>query len=314
MKLLTEVHIAPTQWQIDYHDSIMMIGSCFASEMATQLEQHCFQIHTNPFGVLYNPLSIAACIERVASGQLFTQEELIEHGGLWHSMLHHGDFSHPTIQETLSHINRVLLSEHQAWSKHSVAVLTLGTAWVYEQDGQIVGNCHKLPANRFTRRRLSVDEIVERLGSMECLREKHVLLTVSPIRHIKDGLHENQLSKSTLLLAADRLVEQHENFSYFPSYEIVLDELRDYRYYAEDMVHPSSVAVQYIWERFANTYLSDEARALMPKMHRLWQDWHHRPLHPDSENYRTFAARRENELALMLTQYPWLESLKNHCG
>ena len=167
----------------------------------------------------------------------------------------------------------------------------------------IVANCHKLPADCFTRRRLQVKEIVTEwhsLLSLPLLRDKHFIFTVSPIRHIKDGLHQNQLSKATLLLACEQLAD------YFPSYEIVTDELRDYRFYADDMLHPSSVAVDYIWERFKDTYFSHETIEEMRPLCQLYSDLNHRPLHPDSPEYRTFREKTEEKTRALQKKYPWI--------
>ena len=181
-------------------------------------------------------------------------------------------------------------------------IVTFGTAWVYEMDGQVVANCHKLPANRFTRRCLAVDEIVEMWQPIVAsMPNKHWIFTVSPIRHVKDGLHANQVSKAILLQAVDELGQ-----SYFPSYEIMMDELRDYRFYAEDMVHPSQVAVEYIWQRFVETYMTEDTRGEMRALHQLWLDRHHRLLHPDSEEAERFRLHVEKQMVALKERYPWI--------
>ena len=268
MKLQTIVDIAPSAWKIGYEDKILMVGSCFSDEIGEQLTQRAMQVTCNPFGTLYNPLSIAQALT------MTEMPELIQHEGLWHAMSHHGSFSRPTKEETEKAVLASIQTMQQALQEATVVIVTFGTAWVYEMNGAIVGNCHKLPENTFTRRRLSVEEIVSAWRPiLERYQDKHWLFTVSPIRHIKDGLHENQLSKATLLQAVEQLGD------YFPSYEIMLDELRDYRFYADDLVHPSSLAVNYIFERFADTFCNPQTRNEMTLQLKRWKQSQHRPLH-----------------------------------
>lgn len=275
MKLQTIVDIKPSGWKIGYEDKILMLGSCFSDEIGEQMKQRNLQVTCNPFGTLYNPLSIANAINyklQITNYEL----PLVEYDGLWHSMAHHGAFSRPTKEEAETAVRESIETMQKALSEATVVIVTFGTAWVYEMGGQIVGNCHKLPADTFTRRRLTVDEIVATWQPIIArYPEKHWLFTVSPIRHIKDGLHENQLSKATLLMAVEALT----GASYFPSYEILLDELRDYRFYADDLVHPSSLAVNYIWERFVETFCTNGTRNQMQIEHKQWKFEHHRPLH-----------------------------------
>jgi len=268
MKLQTIVDIAPSAWKIGYEDKILMVGSCFSDEIGEQLTQRALQVTCNPFGTLYNPLSIAQALT------MTEMPELIQHEGLWHAMSHHGSFSRPTKEETEQTIKASIQTMQQAIKEATVVIVTFGTAWVYEMNGAIVGNCHKLPENTFTRRRLSAEEILAAWRPiLERYPDKHWLFTVSPIRHIKDGLHENQLSKATLLQAVEQLGD------YFPSYEIMLDELRDYRFYADDLVHPSSLAVNYIFERFADTFCTPQTRNEMILQLKRWKQSQHRPLH-----------------------------------
>ena len=293
MKLQTIVDIAPSAWKIGYEDKILMLGSCFADEIGAQMIQRALQVTCNPFGTLYNPLSIAQAINY----QLPTTNDqlpLVEYDGLYHSMAHHGAFSRADRQETEQAVRTSIDTLQQALQEASVIIITFGTAWVYEMNGTIVGNCHKLPADRFTRRRLFVEEIVAAWRPiLDRYPDKHWLFTVSPIRHIKDGLHENQLSKATLLQAVECLTGEagltaERSYSetvlqpkavYFPSYEIVLDELRDYRFYADDLVHPSSLAISYIWERFIDTFCTPQTRNEMTIQFKRWKQTQHRPLH-----------------------------------
>jgi len=291
MKLQTIVDIKPSEWKIGYEDKILMIGSCFSDEIGEQMKQRYLNVTCNPFGTLYNPLSIAQAIHY----QLPTANDplpLVEYDGLWHSMAHHGSFSRPTKQEAEQAVRESIETMQKALREATVVIVTFGTAWVYELTNErmneltnerIVGNCHKMPESYFTRRRLSVEEIVAAWQPiLERFPDKHWLFTVSPIRHIKDGLHENQLSKATLLQAVAGLEPEqasHSGVSYFPSYEIMLDELRDYRFYADDLVHPSSMAVNYIWERFVDTFCTNQTKNELVLQHKRWKHEHHIPLH-----------------------------------
>ena len=276
MKLQTIVDIQPSAWKIGYEDRILMVGSCFSDEIGAQMQERYLHVTCNPFGTLYNPLSIA---------QALTMTEmpvLVEHEGLWHSMAHHGAFSRADKNEAEQVIRGSIETMQQALQEATVVIVTFGTAWVYElKDGisglgvsGLVGNCHKLPESCLNRRRLSVEEIVAAWKPILAqYSDKRWLFTVSPIRHIRDGLHENQLSKATLLQAVEYLGD------YFPSYEIMLDELRDYRFYADDLVHPSSLAVNYIWERFVDTFCTPQTKNELVLQHKRWKHEHHRLLH-----------------------------------
>ncbi len=276
MKLQTIVDIAPSNRKIGYEDSILMIGSCFADSIGEQMEQRNLRVTCNPFGTLYNPLSIAQALT------MTDMPELIEHDGLWHSMAHHGSFSRADRNEAEQVIRASIETMQKALREATVVIVTFGTAWVYEWKGErVVGNCHKLPESNFTRRRLTAEEIVAAWKPLlKRYSDKHWVFTVSPIRHIKDGLHENQLSKATLLQAVENLTgEAGLTADYFASFEIMLDELRDYRFYADDLVHPSSLAVNYIWERFVDTFCTPQTKNEMNIQHKRWQFEHHRPLH-----------------------------------
>ena len=255
-----------------------MLGSCFSDEIGEQMQERYLNVTCNPFGTLYNPLSIAQAM------QMTDMPQLVEHEGLYHAMSHHGSFSRANQHEAEQAIRTSIETMQQALQEATVIIVTFGTAWVYEKDGQIVGNCHKLPESCFTRRRLSVEEIVAAWRPiLDRYPDKHWLFTVSPIRHIKDGLHENQLSKATLLQAVEQIVlhsyPSPATRRYFPSYEILLDELRDYRFYADDLVHPSSLAVNYIWERFVDTFCTPQTKNELVLQHKRWKHEHHLPLH-----------------------------------
>lgn len=269
----TRVGAPSVPFEIDFATGIVSLGSCFSDEIGQRLRDGDFHIEQNPFGTLYNPASIAAALRRLMYDEEIGEEDLVEQEGLWHSWHHHGSFSRVTKEECLEACNSRLHQAHQALKEARLLMITFGSAWVYEREGQVVANCHKLPQENFVRRMLTVDDIVAMWRPLmeelrTCYPRLHVLFTVSPIRHMGDGMHGNQLSKSTLLLAVDALVDNElpptkrkkkgvkvEELEkpvtvYFPSYEIVLDELRDYRFYDPDMVHPSDLAVDVVWDRF----------------------------------------------------------------
>ena len=301
MKLQTIIDIKPSQWHIGYEDKILMLGSCFADSIGEQMSQRGLDVTVNPFGTLYNPLSIAQAINFQLNdfSQLSTlkiwhcqiivpfraknSQLIIHHDGLWHSMAHHGSFSRPTKEETEQAVKASIETMQSALSESSVVIVTFGTAWVYEMNGHVVANCHKLPESSFTRRRLSVEEIVAAWQPiLDRYPDKHWIFTVSPIRHIRDGLHENQLSKATLQMAIEQLSSlegRPGGVCYFPSFEIMLDELRDYRFYADDLVHPSSLAINYIWERFTDTFCTPQTRNEMNIRLKQFKQTQHRPLH-----------------------------------
>lgn len=280
MRWLTPVTIPRSKWSISHDDRLLLLGSCFTDEIGALLTQHGFHALSNPTGTLYNPLSIAQAINLKSQiSNLKSQISLIEHDGLWHSMQHHGSFSHKDKEVVEQRCREAAERLREAWNEASVIIITFGTSWVYEQEGRVVANCHKLPEAAFTRRLLSVEEIVATwLPIIQAYPDKHWLFTVSPIRHLRDGLHANQISKGILLQAIDRLVELTDA-TYFPSYEILIDELRDYRFYAEDLCHPSAQAIEYIWERLADTFFSDATRAIALQSFKAYRFSQHRPLH-----------------------------------
>ena len=275
--LYTTVEAASLPFRLEPGDGVVSLGSCFADELASRLLDGGFSVEANPFGTLYNPASVASALERLVEGRPLADADLVEHGGLWHSWHHHGSFSRPTADECLEACNSRLARARAALASARLLVLTFGTAWVFETvaDGTttsysgVVANCHKLPPSVFTRRRMQVAEVVVlwqplllRLAAFNPALE--VVFTVSPIRHMADGAHGNQLSKATLLLAVDGLLRQAGlKAHYFPAYEIVLDELRDYRFYAADMTHPSQLAADIVCDRFEQATMSPSTRQLV---------------------------------------------------
>ncbi len=269
----TKVEIPVSKEKISYEDKIMTLGSCFAQNIGLKLQEVWFNTNINPFGVLYNPVSIQKSIELLLENKIFTEKDLIENRGLWQSFLHSSLFSDVTAQKCLAKINERYQRASHFLIHADFLLITYGTAWVFEEKktGNVVSNCHKLPAKHFVRRRLTVEQIVndysELIAKLQQLFPKMKLIfSVSPIRHWKDGAHENNLSKSILLLAIDELQLIFPQVQYFPAYEIQMDELRDYRFYAADMLHPSDVAVDYIWKCFSDTYFDEVTQKIKKEL------------------------------------------------
>lgn len=316
MDFRTKTDITPLNTRLCHSDKLVVMGSCFAEHIGKKLERMKFRTVVNPFGVLYNPLSIAEGLKRLAEKRLFIEDELHEFpDGGWNTWLHHSQYSNPEKGAALAAINQSMEEASRGVAEAEVLIITLGTSWVYRlaDTGEVVGNCHKVPERSFKRERLQVSEVVEALGGalglISAINSKvRVLFTVSPVRHIKDGLHGNQLSKSTLLLAVDELCRRFpERCHYFPAYEIVMDELRDYRFYAEDMAHPSKQAVDYVWECFTAHCLDAEAQQFMQQWEKTARALEHRPFNPESEQYRQFVRHNMAQIQELKERYPHLD-------
>lgn len=295
MKFRTEIEIprfAP-EAQIGYKNRIVAIGSCFAEQMTAQMRRLKFACTTNSTGVVFNPASAAAALRSFVAAKPVQREELCETDGIWHHFDFHGAFSAETSDEALARMNAARQAGAEALRTADRVIVTFGTAWVFEHNEQIVANCHRHPATEFTRRRLSVAEIVTEYSELFAgqLADREVILTVSPVRHLGDGLEGNAVSKATLRLAAAELADSHSNVYYFPAYEILVDDLRDYRFYADDLVHPAPQAVEYIWEKFAQAALTDEAQRIVPIANQIVAAAAHRPQHIQTEAFRTFCRR-----------------------
>jgi hypothetical protein len=303
MKFTTPINIKPNK-TIDHNSRIVMLGSCFTENISKRLIDCGFDVVVNPMGILYNPKSIATALERLIAGTEFTKDELFYHNGLWASFMHHGSFSHADKSEALRTMNERLREGHEQLKNATHLIITFGSAEVYERDGMVVSNCHKLPAREFTHRLLSVEEIVALNFQLSSFNPQlSTLFTISPVRYMGEGAHHGQLNKATLLLATNQICKS-TGADYFPSYEIMMDELRDYRFYATDMIHPSEVAVDYIFERFTETYLTDEAIRTAEEVRKIKKSLSHRPLHPDSEEYEKFKQKLSQQIDAIAKKYP----------
>lgn len=318
MKFKTDLILPSTLLDIPHCEGITMMGSCFTEHIGRHMQEGKFTCELNPFGILFNPLSILQGLQRLGENRIFGEEGLFSHQGLWHSWMHHGRFSDVSPEKTLDKINTTYSEAAVHYTESQLLILTWGSAYVYSHKKRksVVANCHKLPAADFERYRISVEEIVVpyTLFLEEWFASKpgrRVLFTVSPVRHIRDGLHENQLSKSILLLAADALQRRFPGqVFYFPAYEIMMDELRDYRFYEANMLHPSSVATEYIYERFSQCCFSPDTLRASRECGELSRMLAHRPLHPESESWRDFVRRIEIKTGELEHKYPYLSFTK----
>lgn len=313
MDFRTTVPPQTSDFHLTHADKVMILGSCFSENIGLQLKESGFRVSLNPFGVLYNPASVGMALQRLWQNHPFREEELVEHDGLYHSFSHHGSFSGVDPKSTIENINASFKDAAKALQDVSCLMITFGTAWVYTlpSTDQIVANCHKLPEDSFMRRRLSVNEIeyfyIELLEML--FQEKpdlKVLFTVSPIRHMKDGFHENTLSKSTLHLAIEGLCESFDNVYYFPAYELLMDDLRDYRFYAEDMLHPSAIAQRYIWDHFSDSCFTKSTKEIVRQVQQIRKAMEHKPFHPEDEAYKRFAKKNIATIELLSLNAPEL--------
>jgi len=313
MAFTTEVQIPEFPWKIDYSKGVIFMGSCFSDNIGTKLASLKFPVDINPFGVLYNPVSIANSLKFLIDKQQFFEYDLFQDQGLWNSFHHHSSFSDVDLDATLNKINGRIESSHQFLKDAEFLVITFGTAWAYllENSKQIVSNCHKVPASHFTRVRLSSHEIVEAyrflIEELWSFNPKlKIIFTVSPIRHWKDGAFENQVSKATLVLAIDKLLRSFADrpCAYFPAYELVMDELRDYRYYAADMLHLSDVAIDYIFERFQSVLISQESMIFSKNIEKIQKSMHHRPFNSNSQEYIKFLEATIQEINRLAFNFP----------
>lgn len=309
MEFSTRVNIAQPAFRISHSDKLLLMGSCFSEHIGACLQQYKFDALWNPFGILYNPISIFRNLERVADNRPYDADDLLLFNDLYISLDHHGVFSGTNRQEVLDRINARLLEAHLHFRDATYILLTPGTSMVYEylERRHIVANCHKLPAKAFRKRLLGMEEIEEAFAGIQAkIQGKQLLFTISPVRHWREGAIENQRSKSILTESIHRILQQHAFCSYFPAYEIMMDELRDYRYYAEDMLHPNAVAVKYIWERFSQTYFSGPTQALNTRISQLNSMLAHRVKQEDSQEARAFREKLQKALDDFRSDFPEL--------
>jgi len=291
----TELNPKPSPEKIGLKDHLMAIGSCFAVNIGLKLSESKFNIDTNPFGTLFNPHSIFKLLKLSMDSESISEQGIIQHQGIYHHFDFHGDFSALSQAELVNRANQLIADTHRQLQKLTVLIITFGTAIVYEQklSGEIVANCHKLPASNFNRRIADVDEIVSEFGDFIAkLRTTNsdikIILTVSPVRHLKESFEQNNLSKSILRVACDQITRTFTGITYFPAFEIMMDDLRDYRFYADDMLHPNAMATDYIWQKFMDTYFDGETVHFIRQWSEVQKALQHRPFHPTSAEHQQF--------------------------
>jgi hypothetical protein len=313
MNLYSKIDIPASPVRVSYGDAMMSIGSCFAENMGNLLAESKFTIDINPFGILYNPKSISYALRRLLQPEE-SADTLVFHEGFFHSFMHHGSFSGASETDCLRKIRERLFTSASNILNIRQLFVTFGSSWCFrhKESGRIVANCHKLPARMFERERLTVESIVddwdEALSALWTVNKTvKVVFTVSPVRYPKDGAHENQLSKSILLLSVDALQARYpDRVFYFPAYEIMMDELRDYRFYAEDMCHPSETAVRYIFERFTDTFTDAETRSLLADVTEIKKALSHKPFHPGSDSHKHFMMQTLLKIEQLKTKTPYI--------
>lgn len=313
MEFRTIVTPRVSEFSLTPEKPLLMLGSCFTDNIGAKFVDAMWNVELNPCGVLYNPASICAILNRAVDRKWLHEDEPVERDGLWHSWLFDSHFSSPDKEIVLNKTNEAFRLTRNTLLSAQAVIITLGTAWIYQlvDNDEVVSNCHKFPPHVFKRTRLTVDEITDLLmRTITHIRTLNpdikFIFTVSPIRHFKDGAYENVLSKSTLLLAVDNVIRQTSGVEYFPAYEIMLDDLRDYRFYAEDMIHPSSVAINYIWERFRQWGLTPSVNSLVDEATRLTTRLRHRPITTNRQKQSEFKQQTETLLADFISRYPYL--------
>ncbi len=293
----------------------MALGSCFAENMSKKFEYFKFQNSVNPFGIIFNPVSIEKLVNRIVNQIKFTEKDIFFHNDLWHCYEVHSELSNPNKEEFLKELNQIIEKSNNQIIDSTHLIITYGTSWVYRniESKEIVANCHKVPQKQFTKEILSIETIEKSIENTIALIQKvnpncNFIFTVSPVRHIKDGFVENQRSKAHLISAIHSTDNsQLTTRNYFPSYEIMMDELRDYRFYAEDMLHPNQVAIDYIWERFSENYISAESQKVMQEVDSIQKSVLHRPFNSNSESYQKFLSNLNKKINTLTSNYPQIE-------
>ena len=311
MNFTTKIPISKSAHPIDYHSKIVSLGSCFAVNMAEKLDFFKFENTCNPFGIIFNPVSIEKLVYRITQQLFYTENDIFFYNESWHCYEAHSELSHSNKAAFLNTLNGIIEQANRQICDTSHFIITLGTSWVYRniETNEIVANCHKVPQKQFKKELLSVEIIEESIQNSIALIHKvnpnaNFIFTVSPVRHIKDGFVENQVSKAHLIAALQTAISHLPSATYFPSYEIMMDELRDYRFYAEDMLHPSRVAIDYIWERFKETSISETAFSIMDEVETIQKGLAHRPIKSNSESHQQFLSKLQDRITVVQKQFP----------
>jgi hypothetical protein len=312
MNFSTKVPLTKSNHPIDYNSRILSLGSCFAENIGDKFQYFKFQIATNPFGIIFNSTSIERIIERIVNQELFTEKDIFFHNECWHCFEVHSELSHHDKEAFIENLNVILKSTQKQITLSTHIIITLGTSWVYRniETNEIVANCHKVPQKQFTKEILSVESIQQSLENILTLvttinKKVKFIFTVSPVRHIKDGFNENTVSKSHLIAAVFATANrQSSSINYFPSYEIMMDELRDYRFYTKDMLHPNQTAIDYIWIKFFENYIAEKEFQTMQEVCDIQKALHHKPFNPNSESHQKFLKNVTQKINILATKNP----------
>jgi len=311
MQLRTEILLPKERNLIDYDSKLILLGSCFSDNIGEKLGYFKFNNFVNPFGILFHPVAIENFILNSINEKQFNDKDVFCHNEIWHSFETHSVLSSSSKNELLASINSAVKQSNKQLQQATHIIITLGTSWVYRylETDTIVANCHKIPQKKFSKELLTINEIAESLeGSIALIKslkkDVSIIFTLSPIRHLKNGFVENKLSKARLLSAIHEVTDAKDGIHYFPSYEIMMDELRDYRFYAEDMIHPNTTAIQYIWERFRDTWISDNAVKIMDEVNSIQKDLTHKPFNPGSKQHAEFLDSIEAKIRHLQTTLP----------
>lgn len=317
MKWHIDFPVNPIYPPADYRNKMLLTGSCFTESIGARLDQFKFDVVTNPSGILYNPASILHSLLGCINGKKYAKDDLFQHHGLWHSWDHHGRFSHPDADVCLKAINSSMEEAGTRLASADWLIITLGTAGVYrlKADNRVVASCHKMPSSDFEFSLMKSEEVISLFDNFmhrlfHTNKKVKIVFSVSPVRYIRHGLVKSNLSKSILLQAVHHLVNKFDRLYYFPAYEIVTDELRDYRFYKEDMVHPNEQAIQYVWDKFVSYFMCTDAQKLMEEVHPIVQAAQHRPLHADSVEYHHFIQIQLEKIEKLENKYPFFDFSK----
>jgi hypothetical protein len=314
MNFTTKIPIQKYEHAITYDSKIMLLGSCFAESMGKKFEYFKFHTTTNPFGILFNPIALAKIVERGVQKEYFTENDIFFHNELWHCFEAHSELSHSDKNTLLTALNELIDATHQQLTEATHLIITFGTAWVYRniETNEVVANCHKVPQKQFSKELLSPEIIAQSIESIlftiSVLNPNcNCIFTVSPVRHLKDGLVENNLSKAHLIAALHKTITHYPSpINYFPSYEIMMDELRDYRFYAEDMLHPNQTAIDYIWIQFFENYISESEFGLMNEICTIQKGLQHRPFHADTTQHQQFLIDLKTKMTTVQNKLPFI--------
>ena len=321
MQFRTEVKIPKAPFSINHRHKVVSIGSCFAEQIGQKLTESKFDVETNPFGNLFHPIAIENAIGRIHSRVHYIANEIFEYNNLFFSWDHHSSFSNPSKVDCINNINQTIDKYNVFTRKADFFIITLATSWVYKIKSMdfIVANCHKFPQREFQKLLLTTNEIYDSLLKtvkyiLDIAPNAKIIFTISPVRHIKDGIVENNLSKSRLINAVHHLVSQSNELFYFPSYELILDDLRDYRFYKEDMIHPNDLAIEYVWNKFQETWMDDKTTELNAQIHKMNLAMNHRAFNPKTVQHQTFlynTAKEMKRLNEFLTEKNFDNEIKN---